>query len=137
MQIQARLLFCSTLITPTATLKILSLLEALQPLTPSLPLHVITSSLGRRVATYLQASGPQDCLSLLVAAQQSLPGFANSDTQGQTQPRAGETEIHYHPMAVCINRNGVGAPGVFSHCLSIIINVPNLSCGQQGVILTA
>lgn len=48
------------------------LLKTLRPLASSLLLHIVTTSLGKWVATCFQVRGPRDCLTLLAAALQSL-----------------------------------------------------------------
>lgn len=74
-QIQARLLFSSTLMTQTAVLKILSSFGSSSASgsisAPSRRLHVVTSSLGKWVAAYRQAIRPRHLLRLPAAVQQS------------------------------------------------------------------
>ena len=127
------------------------LLEALQPLAPCRQLHVVTSSLGKWVATYRQAIRPRHCLRLLAAAHQAPLSSFRAVQQVKylpTQPaRARHSPAQEGPKFIVIlwllrglcasTETKFGEAGVLSQCLSIIINAPNLSCGQQGVILTA
>jgi hypothetical protein len=95
----------------TAILKILSFEISLLPLALPLPLHIVTSSWqggwihqmrepGQQPQNLPEAAGNGPAASPQLLPGQVMDGTpANSDTQGWTWPRAGETEIHYELMA--------------------------------------